>query len=309
MGDITVLVALAYKPSSTPVKVNIALVSLLRQYLGTSSSSVAVRRDGPNGPCTLRSGVGDRVPNLCGPTARPGVGLPESWTEGDIETNGARLHYYRSGGDGRPLVVAHGITSNGRSRIPLVEALADDDDVVTYDFRGHGRSSAPESGWDEEALAVVMEDPGLMLRLGGEGDDEDDVDPGWEMMLERIHGTPAGSPETLLERDPELVELVEAGREQIATLLAHAYLNVDSKVGQVLESEGPAPADLFPDTVAPTLVLRADVDADARELDREAVSLLPDGRLVHVAGAGHCVLRGEHERAFGELRQFLEDHP
>jgi pimeloyl-ACP methyl ester carboxylesterase len=309
MGDITVLVALAYKPSSTPVKVNIALVRLLRQYLGTSSSGVAVRRDGPNGPCTLRSGVGDRVPNLCGPTARPGVGLPESWTEGDVETNGARLHYYRSGGDGRPLVVAHGITSNGRSRIPLVEALADDDDVMTYDFRGHGRSSAPESGWDEEALAVVMEDPGLMLRLGDEGDDEDDVDPGWEMMLERIHGTPAGSPETLLERDPELVELVEAGREQIATLLAHAYLNVDSKVGQVLESEGPAPADLFPDTVAPTLVLRADVDADARELDREAVSLLPDGRLVHVAGAGHCVLRDEHERAFGELRQFLEDHP
>lgn len=285
--------------------------------------------------------------------------LPEGWTEGDIETNGARLHYYRSGGDGRPLVVAHGITSNGRSRIPLVEALADGYDVVTYDARGHGRSPAPESGWDYDGLAtdlvglvealglaepvlyghsmggttvataaathpelphaVVLEDPGLMLRLGDEDEDEDANpeasddeaadDPGWEMMLERIHGTPADSPEALLECDPELVELVEAGREHIAMLLADAYLNVDPKVGRVLESEGPAPADLFPDIAAPTLVLRADVDADARELDREAVSLLPDGRLVHVAGAGHCVLRDEHERAFGELRQFLEDHP
>ena len=49
-----------------------------------------------------------------------GSSLPEGWTEGDVETNGARLHYYRSGGDGRPFVVAHGITSDGRSRVALV---------------------------------------------------------------------------------------------------------------------------------------------------------------------------------------------
>lgn len=293
--------------------------------------------------------------------------LPDGWTEGDVETNGARLHYYRSGGDGRPFVFAHGITSDGRSRVALVEALADDYDVVTYDARGHGRSSAPETGWDYPTLAadllglvealdltdpvlyghsmggttvalaaatesdlphaVVMEDPGLMLGLDEEDDadapdesdaeneadpeagDDEEVDPAWAMMLERIHGTPADSPEALLERDPELVELVEEGREDIATLLAHAYLNVDANVGQVLESDGPDPEDVFPDIDAPTLVLRADVDADARELDREAVSLLPDGELVHVEGAGHCVLRDRHEQAFGTLREFLDEHP
>jgi pimeloyl-ACP methyl ester carboxylesterase len=287
--------------------------------------------------------------------------LPDGWTEGDVETNGARLHYYRSGGDGRPFVVAHGITSNGRSRVPLVEALAEEYDVVTYDARGHGRSSAPETGWDYPTLAadlaglvealsledpvlyghsmggttvavaaatepdlphaVVMEDPGLMLGPGdaddeeeaddpdAEGADEDEVDPGWAMMLERIHGTPADSPEALLERDPELRELVEEGREHIATLLAHAYLHVDANVGAVLEGDSPDPADVFPDIAAPTLVLRADVDADARARDREAVSLLSDGELVHVDGAGHCVLRDRHEQAFGTLREFLDDHP
>jgi pimeloyl-ACP methyl ester carboxylesterase len=292
--------------------------------------------------------------------------LPDGWTEGDVETNGARLHYYRSGGGGRPFVVAHGITSDGRSRIPLVEALADEYDVVTYDARGHGRSSGPETGWDYPTLAtdlaglvealdltdpvlyghsmggttvalaaathsdlphaVVMEDPELLLRLDDEDDEEgadentaddpdsdgtDDaeVDPGWAMMLERIHGTPADSPEALLERDPELVELVDEGREEIATLLAHAYLNVDANVGGVLESDGPDHADVFPDIVAPTLVLRADVGADARELNREAVSFLPDGELVHVDGAGHCVLRDRHEQAFGTLRDFLDEHP
>ncbi|SEW02435.1 alpha/beta fold hydrolase [Natrinema salifodinae] len=285
--------------------------------------------------------------------------IPEGWTEGDVAVNGVRLHYYRSGGAGRPLVVAHGITADGRSRIPLVEPLADEYDVVTYDARGHGRSAAPDGGYtysdmaadlvglvdalglagpdadpdpvlyghsmggtavavaaaENPALphAVVLEDPELLLPLDGETDDADDA-PGDESddvdvsaMIERIRGRPAPSREALLTADSELQALVDAGRERLATLLADAYLDVDAAVEGVLAAERVDPADVFPEIEAPTLILKADADPESRTRHREAASHLPDGRLVHVDGAGHCVLREEPDRALEIIEEFLDE--
>lgn len=35
--------------------------------------------------------------------------LPDEWERGTIESNGIDLHYVRTGGEGPPLVVAHGV--------------------------------------------------------------------------------------------------------------------------------------------------------------------------------------------------------
>lgn len=277
--------------------------------------------------------------------------IPDGWTDGTVAANGVRLHYYRSGGAGRPFVVAHGITSDGRSRIPLVDDLTDEYDVITYDARGHGRSSAPATGYEYadqtadlvglvEALAleepilyghsmggttvataaarrpdlphaVVLEDPELLLGLG-EGDAVDDVDTDGEddfleTLHERIRSQPAPSSEELLEADSELRALVTDGQDRLATLLADAYLNVDPAVEGVLEADHVDPAAVFSDIESPTLILKADADPAARERHREAVANLPDGRLVYIDGAGHCVLRETPERTVGEIRDFLEE--
>jgi hypothetical protein len=58
-----------------------------------------------------------------------------SWQSGDVETNGIRLHYTRTGGLAPPLVLAHGVTDSGLCWTPIAEALAADYDVIMVDAR------------------------------------------------------------------------------------------------------------------------------------------------------------------------------
>lgn len=293
-----------------------------------------------------------------------GDAVPDGWTDGALEVEGIRLHYYRSGGEGRPLVVAHGITSDGRSRLPLFEPLAEEYDVIAYDARGHGRSAAPETGYGYDELAsdllgvidaleladespilyghsmggttvavaaaerselpsgVVLEDPELLLGLASGGDDsrnesddngaesehESDSESNDDLLgpiVTRIREQL--DPGDLLETDPELQALLEAGRGDLATLLAVAYANVDPAVSGVFEADRRDPHDVFADIDAPTLILKADADDAARQRHREAAAHLANGTLVHVEGAGHCVFRDEPDRTLEELRAFLEE--
>lgn len=73
-----------------------------------------------------------------------------SWQSRDIEANGIRLHYTRTGGADPakpPLVLAHGFSDDGLCWTPVAEALASNYDVVMVDARGHGLSDAPEQGY------------------------------------------------------------------------------------------------------------------------------------------------------------------
>ncbi len=71
-----------------------------------------------------------------------------NWTSGDVDVDGVRLHYTRTGGDRPPLVLAHGVTDDGLCWTPLARLLEGERDVIMVDARGHGRSSAPETGYD-----------------------------------------------------------------------------------------------------------------------------------------------------------------
>jgi N-formylmaleamate deformylase len=87
-----------------------------------------------------------------------------SWTAGDVEANGIRLHYTRTGGAGPPLVLAHGITDDGLCWTPVAEALASQFDVIMVDARGHGRSDAPEQGYGSLEHAADL--AGVIAALG-----------------------------------------------------------------------------------------------------------------------------------------------
>jgi len=63
------------------------------------------------------------------------------WTPGEVAVSGGQLAYHRTGGDGPPLVLSHGLTDNGLCWTRLAEALAPDFDIIMLDARGHGASS------------------------------------------------------------------------------------------------------------------------------------------------------------------------
>ncbi|HEY0738505.1 MAG TPA: alpha/beta hydrolase [Herpetosiphonaceae bacterium] len=86
------------------------------------------------------------------------------WQAGDVETNGIRLHYTRTGGNLPSLVLAHGVTDDGLCWTPVAEALQAEYDVIMVDARGHGRSDAPETGYDAATQAADLH--GLITALG-----------------------------------------------------------------------------------------------------------------------------------------------
>ena len=89
-----------------------------------------------------------------------------SWQSGDIIANGIQLHYTRTGGGHAPIVLAHGVTDDGLCWTPVAEALASEYDMVMVDARGHGRSAAPENGYDPVTLAQDLHGIIQALELG-----------------------------------------------------------------------------------------------------------------------------------------------
>ena len=86
-----------------------------------------------------------------------------------VESNGIRLSYEDTGGDGRPVVLVHGWPLSGLSWSEQVPALTDAGHrVVTYDRRGFGASDKPApdepGGYDYDTfaadLAGLIESPG-----------------------------------------------------------------------------------------------------------------------------------------------------
>ena len=76
------------------------------------------------------------------------------WDQGRCSTpDDASLRWFRSGGDGPPLLLVHGFTDNALYFSRTAELLADDWDVVAYDARGHGASDRATDRFDD-ALRV-----------------------------------------------------------------------------------------------------------------------------------------------------------
>lgn len=268
--------------------------------------------------------------------------LPEGWSAGTVPAGDIDVHYVQADtpDDAPALVICHGVFDDGPCREPLAADLAEDYAVYLLDARGHGRSDAPESGYamadrvqdlvgaidalgledpilfghsmggDTVAAtaarhpdlprAIVMEDPAGML----------DHDESGEAVAvearEQIREWHEHTKADLLETDDELAGHVADGDERLARLLANARLRVSPHVAAVFEHGWVDPAETYPEVTVPALVLKADADAAGRERDRSLAGHLPEGRLVHVEGAGHCVFRDDRETATAELRAFLD---
>lgn len=73
-----------------------------------------------------------------------------------VETNGIET-YYESVGNGQPVVLVHGATSDHQLWGRQVESLAGEYQVVTYDVRDHGRTGASDREYTIDLLAEDLQ--------------------------------------------------------------------------------------------------------------------------------------------------------
>ncbi|MFP8958080.1 alpha/beta fold hydrolase [Natrialbaceae archaeon A-CW3] len=268
--------------------------------------------------------------------------FPNEWASGEVGTNGASLRYFRSGGTGRTLVFAHGFYDNAACRLPLLSALASTYDVLAYDARGHGLSDAPPTGYSVEdrvadltglldelsikspillghstggntilaAAACQPERPHALVAIDPAGLLDIESDPAVRLSntRDRIDEWHDYSVDELLTVDESIRTHVEEGNERLARLLARARLQVHPNAALVTRHGFASPEEIYPEISAPALVLRADGEEAQRVRDRTRCDLLQNGRLVHIDGASHTVVRDAREEATSAIVEFLKTH-
>ena len=81
-----------------------------------------------------------------------------------VEAGTVTLAVTEYAGDGPPLLLLHGIGSNHTTWWPVVDALAERFRLIAPDWRGHGKSTKPETGYLIENYAADL--AGLVTTLG-----------------------------------------------------------------------------------------------------------------------------------------------
>src|SRR5256885_10764780 len=80
--------------------------------------------------------------------------IPSHWSEGFVEANGIRHHYYRTGGEKPQLVLLHGFQESGICWLRTAKVLERDYDIIMPDARGHGLTDRiTPTGFSPELLA------------------------------------------------------------------------------------------------------------------------------------------------------------
>ena len=268
-----------------------------------------------------------------------------SWQPGDVEANGLRLHYTRTGGAKPPVVLAHGFSDAGLCWTPVAEALEAEYDVIMVDARGHGRSEAPEQGYGsvEQAedlrgviAALELQRPPVLghsmgaattLVLAGTYPDVpgaillEDPPARWMPGSERS----PSNPEWQARMRTQITEFKRKTREELIAEQraqtpgwSEAELGpwADSKLRlspNVINRSGAAEVDwqaLLRRITCPALLITADPAQGAIVSEESATALrelVPQLRVAHVPGAGHSIRRDQFGRYIEIVRAFLAE--
>jgi N-formylmaleamate deformylase len=263
------------------------------------------------------------------------------WTQGDVLTNGIRMHYYRTGdGSKPPLVLCHGGSDSGLCWTRVARALEGDYDIVMIDARNHGLSEAVQgvSGPNDQGddLAGLIQ----ALGLGRPAVMGHSMGGGATLSLAANH--PDCISRAILEdsgpfefpasrsaadfsvriRESMLAmksktrdELIAFCRQQSPTWHEDELGPwADSKLDGVAEGMGrytPVAGtwrDIFARVQCPVLVIRADNDKGSMvtpEAAAEAARLFSNVEIAYVPGAGHNVRRENYPAFMAAVRDFL----
>jgi pimeloyl-ACP methyl ester carboxylesterase len=256
------------------------------------------------------------------------------WTQHEIDVNGIRIHYTRTGDGGLPpLVLLHGFSDSGMCWLRAARELEADYDLILPDARGHGRSARLRAG---EVVDMAADLEGLIRGLGlnrpvvGGHSMGANVaglaaerhpglisalvleDPGWGDREEREEEPEEPRPnpfaEWLLDLEGWSLEQIKAKCRQDSPTWDEEELPAWAESKQqldktIFQTENAADHDWRRITAGlscPTLLLTADVDRGAivtPVVAAEIARLNPLVQAVHIPGAGHNIRR---ER-FGEF--------
>jgi pimeloyl-ACP methyl ester carboxylesterase len=268
-----------------------------------------------------------------------------NWTEGDVIANGVKLHYYRTGGDRPPVVLAHGITDNGLCWTPLARALENDYDLIMVDARGHGLSSVPEAGYtnadhaaDHASViqALGLDRPPLIGHSMGaiisaflaahyphltRGIVLED--PPWRARQERtseqdrIARAEQWRADVIARKQLTFEQLIADGRAQRRNWSedefdpwAQAKLQVSPNVLDYVRGTNLYWSEYVPKIQCPVLLVTGDVERDAvvsSAVAQEVITMNPHVHVTHIAGAGHSIRREQFDAYLQAVRNFLGD--
>lgn len=263
-----------------------------------------------------------------------------NWESASVMSNGIRIHYWRTGGEGKPvMIMAHGVTDYGLNWASLAARFQTDYDVIMYDARGHGFSEKPEGPYSLDAhvedligliKALKIDKPILIGHSMGSG------------TVALAGATYPDLPRAIIMEDPALAEMLEyltevnipewkrlieadkaMGKQKLMKLArskrhpgwsdfeydhwAEAKLLVSSNVVDVLLDGGlREPNKIYPKIKVPTLIIKADADKDSRKNHIKIAALLPYGKLVHIDGATHLVRQDKPAETERQIRSFLD---
>jgi N-formylmaleamate deformylase len=259
------------------------------------------------------------------------------WESGYVAANGLRLHYTRTGGDKPVLVLAHGRSDNGLCWTRVAKDLEADYDLVMYDARRHGLSDdGPEDvtrrdmAHDAAALvrALGLGKPGMMGHSMGAFTAAMTAalypdllayaileDPPWfdqetltrwdsrgaAMAQEQLPDTREGWVARCRQQNPNWHE-ADVGA------WAEAKMRFYSRTGPTQAMPRPPWQEIAQHVTCPTLLITGDPDKGAiisPALAREAMGLLAQGKVVHIANAGHSIHRDQYEAVMAAVRRFL----
>lgn len=281
---------------------------------------------------------------LAGCDKKPQQGGPvpyDDWESASVETNGIRIHYWRTGGEGKPvMIMAHGVTDYGLSWASLAARFQADYDIIMYDARGHGFSQKPSGPYDlsshvEDLVGLIkalsIEKPILIGHSMGSG------------IVARTAANYPDLPRAVIMEDPVMAEMlkmlsevvisdwkkmIEAdkvrGKQQLMNIArtkrhpgwsdfeydhwAEAKLLVHPNVVNVLRDfDIDGPAKEYPRIIASTLILKADANKESRKKHIEVAALLPKGKIVHIDGASHLVRLDKPQETERQIRSFLAE--
>lgn len=273
----------------------------------------------------------------CAFAATPGP--PAAWTDSYVYTNGIRIHYWRTGaGSGKPVIVmAHGSSDDALCWTNFAREFTSQYDLILFDARGHGLSDPPKAGdaadvqaedlaglirelklekpilmghsmgstsvawfaakYPSVARAVILEDPNLAARFPTRPAIEPDQLRA--TMIGRNNQSEDALVATCLKNSPKW------GRAE-CEVWAPSKRRHHPDTAVYTNTAGRPPAkDLFPRIAVPTLILKADAEGDLRKTNEEVAALLPQGKIVHIVGAGHNVRRENKTQTIEVMTAFL----
>lgn len=262
------------------------------------------------------------------------------WQDNFIQLDDIRLHYWRAGA-GRPVIMLHGVSDDGRCWGRTGDALAQEFDVILVDQRAHGQSSAPETGYrlDDFAsdihglikalhlkdvilvghslgasvsLRTASQYPDLISRVvlidPPMPDSPQNTDPdvryewfGWlrnfqnqsiEKLIEH-HTTPNWS-------ENEIRAMAESKHRVRSVLWEKHGAILDTHWRYEMKKVGDMPILLIYGELAQG-------SAVSPENANEAVSILQNGKAVHIKGAGHIVHLDQFEATIAAMMPFLSE--